>query len=149
MNQNQITWETWLDRWWLLCLITGLCINALGIFSTIIEPDGALYATIAKTMVNTSDYVNLMFHGRDWLDKPHFPFWVVALSFKLVGITTFGYKFPALLFWGLGAFYTYKFAGIFYPSAVARLATLLYLTATHLVISNNDVRAEPYLTGLI
>ena len=29
------------------------------------------------------------------------------------------------------------------------LAVLIYLTALHLVISNNDIRAEPYLTGLI
>ncbi len=149
MKQKSFTWEIWLNRWWLILLLAGIVINLLGIFSTIIEPDGALYATIAKTMVNTGDYMNLMFHGKDWLDKPHFTFWITALSFKLLGITTLGYKVPALLFWAMGAFYTYKLASAFYNQSVARLSTLLYLTATHLVISNNDVRAEPYLTGLI
>ncbi len=30
-----------------------------------------------------------------------------------------------------------------------RLSVLIYLSVEHLIISNNDVRAEPYLTGLI
>jgi 4-amino-4-deoxy-L-arabinose transferase-like glycosyltransferase len=36
-----------------------------------------------------------------------------------------------------------------YGKPVAQLSTLIYVSAAHLVISNNDVRAEPYLTGLI
>ena len=56
---------------------------------------------------------------------------------------------PGLLFWGIGALYTFKFAGLLYNKVTAQLAVLIYLSAAHLVISNNDVRAEPFLTGLI
>jgi 4-amino-4-deoxy-L-arabinose transferase-like glycosyltransferase len=87
--------------------------------------------------------------GKDWLDKPHFPFWMAAISFRLLGINAFAYKLPALLFWGLGAVYTWRLALSLYGKPVAQLSTLVYVSAAHLVISNNDVRAEPYLTGLI
>jgi 4-amino-4-deoxy-L-arabinose transferase-like glycosyltransferase len=132
------------------CLVVlATAANFSGLFTTILEPDGALYASIAKHIAQKGDFINLVAEGTDWLDKPHFPFWLTAISFKIFGINTFAYKIVALLFWGIGAYYTYKLARLLYNSNVAKLSLLIYLTAAHLVISNNDVRAEPFLTGLI
>ena len=175
---QRTSWESWLQRWFVPLLIPAILVNAGGLLIPILEPDGALYATIAKTIARTGDYINLRVEGKDWLDKPHFPFWMAALSFDLFGINGFAYKFPALLCWGMGAWYTYRLALSIYqedatgvlaegPSSefdreqvtfpktcvpgksVAQLGTLIYVSAAHLVISNNDVRAEPYLTGLV
>jgi len=117
-----------------------------GLFTTLMEPDAALYAGIAKQIVWRNDWVNLFAEGADWLDKPHLPFWISALSFKIFGINTFAYKLPAFLCWLLGARFTYLFARHFYGTAAAQIASLIYLTALHAIISSNDVRAEPYLT---
>src|SRR5579863_964796 len=149
IEPNQSQWETWLQKWFVPLLIPAILVNAGGLFIPILEPDGSLYATIAKTMARTGDFINLRVDGRDWLDKPHFPFWMAALSFRLLGMNAFAYKFPALLFWAAGAWYTWRLALSLYGKPVAQLATLIYVSAAHLVISNNDVRAEPYLTGLI
>ena len=124
-------------------------VNFSGIFITIIGPDGTLYATIAKTMVLKHDYINLYAQGADWLDKPHFPFWVTALSFNLFGFTTWAYKLPGILFMMMGVWYTYLFAKNLYNKEVALWSALILLTAQHIVISDYDVRAEPYLTGLV
>lgn len=129
--------------------LIGILVNASGLFLPILEPDGALYATISKTMALNGDYVNLYVEGSDWLDKPHFPFWITAFSFKIFGINSFAYKFPGLLFWLAGALYTYAFANKLYNKQVAQWATLIYFSVEHLILSNNDVRAEPYLTGLM
>lgn len=145
-NEN---WNAWMNRWFYWLLIPGILINVSGLFVTILEPDGALYATIAKTIAQSGDFINLKVEGKDWLDKPHFPFWIAAFSYKMFGINAFAYKLPALLFWAGGALYTYHFATSLYGKNVAKLALLIYITAAHLVISNNDVRAEPYLTGLV
>jgi 4-amino-4-deoxy-L-arabinose transferase-like glycosyltransferase len=142
-------WETWLQKWFIPLLIPAILINAGGLLIPILEPDGSLYATIAKTIARTGDFINLRVDGRDWLDKPHFPFWMAAISMQLFGANTFAYKFPALLFWATGGYYTWRLAFSIYGKPVAQLATLIYVSAAHLVISNNDVRAEPYLTGLI
>jgi 4-amino-4-deoxy-L-arabinose transferase-like glycosyltransferase len=148
-SAQTFSWEQFLhaNYRWLVAL--GVIVNISAIFTTIMEPDGALYATIAKNIALTGDFVNLKLRGADWLDKPHFPFWITAVSFKIFGINTFAYKLPALIFWGLGAYYTYKLAEILNNETTAKLSVLIYLTAAHLVISNNDVRAEPYLTGMI
>lgn len=137
------------DRWFYGLAAVGVFLNATGLFPPILEPDGALYACIAKTMAQSGDFVNLYAVGADWLDKPHFPFWVTAVSFRLFGVNTVAYKFPALLFFLGGVVYTYRFARLMYPKLVAQVAALVLLTAFHGVLSNSDVRAEPYLTGLI
>ncbi|MBW8685944.1 glycosyltransferase family 39 protein [Chitinophaga sp. B61] len=126
-------------------------VHMTGLPVTIMEPDGALYAGIAKHMVQHHDYLNLVADGRDWLDKPHFPFWMAALSYLLFGFTSFAYKLPAFLFLMMGAVYTYRFAKALnvYNERVARWSVCIFLSAEHLVISSTDVRAEPYLTGLI
>lgn len=137
------------NKWLYLFIGLAVAVNFSGIFVTIIAPDGALYAGIAKGMVLRNNYVDLFAEGRDWLDKPHFPFWMAALSFKCFGFTTWAYKLPAILFLMMGAYYTYLLAKCLYNKEVGLWAVLILLTAEHIIISNQDVRAEPYLTGLI
>src|SRR3954468_4306455 len=100
-----------IDKQWLYLLIgAAILINLTGILIPIIGPDGTLYATIAKTMVQRNNYIELFANGTDWLDKSHFPFWATALSCNILGITTVAYKLPGMLFMLMGAGYTYLFA---------------------------------------
>ncbi|MGI4805417.1 MAG: ArnT family glycosyltransferase [Janthinobacterium lividum] len=138
-----------LYKWLYVFIGAAILLNFSGIFVPILGLDGPLYACISKTMVLRHDYVNLFSMGKDWLDKPHFPFWVVALSFNFFGFETWAYKLPAILFVLMGAFYTYLFCKKLYNKEIALWSVLIFLTAEHIIISNNDVRAEPYLTGLI
>jgi 4-amino-4-deoxy-L-arabinose transferase-like glycosyltransferase len=132
---------------WLLAI--GILLNIPGLFLDIMEPDGALYATIAKHIVLHNDWINLFGDGHDWLDKPHFPFWMAAISYKLLGINSFAYKLPAFIFWLAGIWYTYVTARDLYNDSVARISVLLYSVALHSTLANFDVRAEPYLTTCI
>lgn len=123
--------------------------NFSGLFVPLMDPDAGVYASISKTMAQRNDYVNLWFQQTDWLDKPHFPFWITAFFFKVFGYHDWAYKLPGVLFVLLGAYYTYLFAKKYYNKPIALWATFILLTAMHIIISNNDVRAEPFLTGLI
>ncbi len=136
-------------KWLYVFIAAAVLVNFSGLFITIIGPDGTLYATIAKTMALKHDYINLYAQGADWLDKPHFPFWITALSFNCFGFTTWAYKLPGILFMMMGVRYTYLFAKDIYNKEIALWSSLILLTAQHIVVSNYDVRAEPYLTGLV
>ena len=136
-------------KWLYLFIAMAVAVNFSGLFDTIIGPDGTLYATLAKNMVLRQNYADLTVNGHDWLDKPHFPFWVTALFFKCFGFKTWAYKLPGILFLLMGAVYTYYFAKSLYNKQVALWSVLILLTAQHILLSNNDVRAEPFLTGLI
>ncbi len=130
-------------------LFLAIAVNFSGLFLIIIGPDGSLYAAISKKIALTGNWFELFGNGTDWLDKPHFPFWITAISFKIFGIHYWSYKLPAVLFLLMGAGYTYAFAKQLYNQTIAIWSVLILLTAQHIILSNNDVRAEPYLTGLI
>lgn len=136
-------------KWLYLFIGFAVLLNFTGLFVTVIGPDGALYASIAKNMAQHNNFIDLMVEGKDWLDKPHFPFWITAVFFKVFGINTWAYKLPGILFILLAAVYTYRFAKELYSKQVGLWAVLLLLTAQHILICTMDVRAEPFLTGLI
>jgi 4-amino-4-deoxy-L-arabinose transferase-like glycosyltransferase len=131
-------------------LIGVLLLNSIGAVSPLLDSTFApYYASIAKHIVITNDWVNLILLQHDWLDKPHFPFWITALSFKIFGINSYAYVLPGFLFYLLGIYYTYKIACIWYPKIVGIIAMLFTATSLHLMLSSIDVRAEAYLLGQI
>lgn len=136
-------------RWIHFFIALAVLLNFSGLFVPIMALDAARYASIVKNMVLQHNYLELYCDHTDWLDKPHFPFWITAFFFKLFGVNTWAYKLPGILFLLLGARYTWLFSKQLYNNTVADWSVLILLTAQHIVISSNDVRAEPYLTGLI
>ena len=133
-----------------LIILIALAITAIGLFEPLMRNDDpVLYANIAKQMILQHNWIDLYSGGQDWLDKPHFPFWMAALSFKIFGINSFAYVLPGYLFHLLGAYYTYRLAKHLYNHEVGLLAMLIYVTSLHLMLSAMDVRAEAYLLGEI
>ena len=131
---------------WLWLIVVVLLVNATGFFSPVIG-DAYTYAMLGKNIVVSGNWVDLTYRGQPWLDKPHFPFWMTAISFKLFGISTFTYILPGFIFNLIGACYTYRLAKLLYSETIGILAVLLYVTSLHLLISSIDVRAEAYLLG--
>ena len=121
-------------------------ISSLALFGGIMEPDSALYASIAKNMVLRDDWINIYVRGADWLDKPHLTFWLAAASFKIFGINAFAYKLPSFLFGLFGAGYLYKLAKDIYNHKMGLISALIFLSSLHILISTFDVRAEVYIT---
>jgi 4-amino-4-deoxy-L-arabinose transferase-like glycosyltransferase len=130
-------------------LLVEVFVNFSGIAVPFFSNDPALYAAISKTMVQRNDFIDLYVYGIDWLDKPHFPFWMAAFIFKIFGVSEWSYRLPALLFILIGAFYTYRLAKKLYGVDIAQISVLVLLASQHLLMSNTDVRAEPYLLALI
>lgn len=137
----------------LICwlIVVAAIVNFLGIFQPLIRNDDpVLYATIAKHIAVSGDWGGLYFAGQPWLDKPHFPFWISAIFFKLFGINSFAYNFAGFIFYLLGGLYTYKLAKLLYNDSVGLISLLIYLTSVHLMMSGTfDIRAEAYLLGEI
>jgi 4-amino-4-deoxy-L-arabinose transferase-like glycosyltransferase len=132
-----------------LALITVL-VNASAMLSPIIHSgDAVIYASIARHIAASNDWARLVLDGHDWLDKPHFPFWLTALSFKLGGVSALTYILPGFLFHLLGAYYTYRLAGMLYDRHTAMLAVLIYVSTFSLMDSSIEIKAEAYLRAEI
>ncbi|MBI5858310.1 MAG: glycosyltransferase family 39 protein [Sphingobacteriales bacterium] len=120
-----------------------------GLWVPLMDNDSAHHANIALHMHLTGDYVNLVDHNGDYLDKPHLLFWLAAFSYKIFGVTSFAYKFPSLLFTILAVYSTFRLAKILYNKEVGKLSALILASAFAFMLANNDVRMEAMLTGSI
>ena len=125
-----------------------LAISSLYLYNLFLDfylDDAALYGYISKQMVETGDYITLLKNGQDWLDKPHFPFWITALFFTLFGVSSFTYYLPLTLsiFASLG--YTFTFAKRHYNHEVAWVSVLILAASQYLVMASTEGRVEPYL----
>src|SRR5688572_22170821 len=132
----------------LLFAFLGL-VYIIGLFVPLMDNDSAHHANIALRMYLTGDYVNLVDHGKDYLDKPHLHFWLSAWSYSIFGVTSFAYKFPSFLFTILGTYSTYRLGRSLYNSEVGRLAALIVASAFAYILANNDVRMDAILTASI
>jgi 4-amino-4-deoxy-L-arabinose transferase-like glycosyltransferase len=133
---------------WAACIT--VLVNAAAMFSPVINSGDALtYATLSKHIVQSHDWARLVLDGRDWLDKPHLPFWITALFFKLGGVSAFTYILPGFIFHLIGAYYTYRLTRLLYGKQEAVLAVLIYVSIFNLMDASIEVKAETYLTGQI
>ncbi|GAB2976087.1 hypothetical protein GCM10027049_08530 [Mucilaginibacter puniceus] len=134
---------------YIVLFATAIMVNLIGINVDFFTDDPGLYASIAKNMLYKNDFLQLFTYGQDWLDKPHFPFWMAYIGFKVFGVSVWAYRLPALLFFALGLLYTFLFARKYYTVNTAATAVLILITAQYAFMGNVDVRAEPYLLALI
>ena len=56
----------------------------------ILDGDSAFYATIAKNIIHTNDWMTLRFiNPTDIIDKPPLVMWITAISYKIFGVNEF------------------------------------------------------------
>ncbi|WP_461451489.1 ArnT family glycosyltransferase [Mucilaginibacter sp.] len=133
----------------ILLFVLALIVNFSGVNVKFFTDDPGLYASIAKNLLYKHEFFELFTYNQDWLDKPHLPFWAVMCSFKFFGISEWAYRLPALLCFMLGLWYTWLFSKKYYGTEIAAMAVLILMTSLSIIMSNTDVRAEPYLMAFV
>ena len=118
-------------------------------FVDVMEIDAAQYASIAREMLESGEYLQVTNRYVDYLDKPPLLFWLSALSFNLFGISNFAFKLPSLLFALIGIFSTYKLGKLLYTEQTGLLAALIFASCQAMFLITNDVRTDTILTGAI
>lgn len=115
----------------------------------VMDVDASQYASLSLEMLQNGSYLEVYERGNDYLDKPPLLFWVSALSFKLLGVSNFTYKLPAVLILILGVYSTYRFTLLWYDKSKALLAALILATTQGYMLMTNDVRTDGILTGMV
>jgi 4-amino-4-deoxy-L-arabinose transferase-like glycosyltransferase len=58
-------------------------------------PDEPRYASVAREMVESGDWITPRLYGRPWFEKPPLYYWGAALSFKLFGVSEAAARLPS------------------------------------------------------
>ena len=120
----------------------------LYLFNTRLEfflDDPGLFAKISANITDSNDWINLKLSGKDWLDKPHLPFWIISVFFEIFGVHSWSFYLPHSLALIAGLLYTYKFALRIYTRDVALLSVFILATAQHIFMASTEGRVEPFL----
>ncbi len=134
---------------YILILIALLGIHVCNLFIDVMEVDAAQYAAISSEMFKSKNFLEVYYHGHDYLDKPPLLFWISSFSFTLFGVSNFSYKLFAVLTLFLGIYATYRFAKIWYKESVALLSALILTSCQAYYLMSNDVRTDGLLTSWV
>lgn len=141
------------------------CLSLLGIFCLfflffgldfypLLDVDETRYAIMARDMVNSFNWNNLMFNAEPFLEKPPLYFWLVGSSITFFNkFTEFAVRFPIALITTFLTFFTYylgkkvisrKFGMI---SALVLLSSVFFLIFSHIAIL--DMVLTVFMTSAI
>ena len=99
----------YVDYFIVLCLL-GACyllfFHRLGGIG-LLGPDEPRYASVAREMYLTGDYVTPRLNDAKWFEKPALMYWLAAAGYKLFGINEWGARFPSALAATVTVFFIY------------------------------------------
>jgi 4-amino-4-deoxy-L-arabinose transferase-like glycosyltransferase len=84
---------------WTLLIVVTLYVcyfSNLGIIG-FVGPDEPRYASIARDMAETGDWITPRLYGKPWFEKPPLYYWGAALSFKLFGVSEAVARLPSAI----------------------------------------------------
>lgn len=125
-------WKFWQQQptiAWTLSVIWLLLISWLAFLwhlgsTGLVDETEPLFAEAARQMTVTGDWITPYFNGDTRFDKPPLVYWLMALSYKLIGVNEWAVRLPsaiaAIALTVLG-FYTLRSYGVCRPAALTQL----------------------------
>lgn len=111
--------------------------------------DASKYATIAREIFESGDFIHLKIHGEPYDQKPPMLFWLSALSFYLFGISNFTFKLPVLLLGFWGVYSTYRLGKSLFNRDVGLVAAVLLATSQAFFLYYMDIHTDSVLMPFV
>nr|MBZ0169521.1 glycosyltransferase family 39 protein [Candidatus Methylomirabilis lanthanidiphila] len=114
--------KEWLASGMLLAWTIFVYYSYLG---TPLRGDEGMYAAIARRMVRTGDWLQLVYEGRPYFNKPPLHFWLMALSLVAWGPTEFAVRFPSATFGAGTVFLVYVSGKLLFDRRLGMIAAFI------------------------
>jgi 4-amino-4-deoxy-L-arabinose transferase-like glycosyltransferase len=159
---------------WLLCGLWIVIFSTALFTPPLLDDADATHSNAARHMLASGDWVTLHVNGIRYLEKAPLPYWLVALSFRVFGFTSFaahlpeaiavlllallGYQWAARAFDARTAFYTglavltsagvFLFTRIFIPEVLLSLFLAIALYSFHRTLEDSESTSNTGAPGL-
>jgi 4-amino-4-deoxy-L-arabinose transferase-like glycosyltransferase len=94
----------------------------------VIGPDEPRYASIARAMAETGDWVTPKLDGHSWFEKPVLYYWGAAAAFRLFGVNEYSSRLPSAVFATLAVLALAWLARKIYGAGTAWAVLLIFPT---------------------
>ncbi len=92
---------------------------------TLFHADEQFYTQCGRNMLESGDWITPIFDGKKRFQKPILQYWLVASSYKVLGISPYSARIWAAIFASLGILMTYFIADILFDRKTALLSALI------------------------
>ena len=114
-----------------------------------VGPDEPRYASIARDMAETSDWVTPRLYGKPWFEKPPFFYWGAAISFKLFGVSEASARLPSAISALLATLALAWLALRLYGAETARWLLLLLPTTVGMIGFSHAAATDMPFSGML
>lgn len=94
----------------------------------VIGPDEPRYASIARSMMESGDWVTPRLDGQPWFEKPVLYYWGAAAAFQIFGVSEFSARLPSAVLAALAALALAWLARRIYGAGTAWAVLLIFPT---------------------
>lgn len=134
--------------WKVLFLVAGaalaLFLPGLGDFG-VIDPSEAYYSETGREMLERNEWITPLLNYEQWYEKPALAYWLIAASYKTLGVSEFAARLPSALLGIALVLFTYAFARRFLRRRAALLSALVLLTSPlYLVVGHLSLTDMPF-----
>ena len=110
------------------------------------SPDEGYHAVIAKTMLETGDWLIPHVDLQVWFDKPPLSHWAMAAGMALLGINEWGARFSHAIWYGLTTLLVFVLGRDLWGDRTGRAAAVLYATMLLPFVAANVLTPDTPLT---
>jgi len=148
-SQNRVSGIGERSWFWLVCLVCLVIVFSNLGSSALFDPDEGRNAEKAREILLLGDWVTPYENFLPTLDKPVFFYWLVAISFKLFGLSEWSARLPSALA-GLGCiFLVYRFARVQWGLQEGLWSSLVLITSLEFFLFSRIVIFDMTLTFFI
>lgn len=137
--------------WRFLLILAGIAIAlfipALGSFG-VIDPSEAYYSETGREMLEKNEWITPLLNYEPWYEKPALAYWLIAVSYKVLGVSEFAARLPSALLGVTLVLFLYTFARRYLRrraalfSALILLGSPLYQVVGHLSLTDMPFTAS-------
>lgn len=111
--------------------------------------DAAKYATVAKELYHSGDWVHLTVRGEAYDQKPPLLFWMASLGYAVGGISVFWFKLPILLLTFAGFYWAFKLGTSLYNRRVGAITAFLMFFSLVYPMYTTDIHTDTPLQAFV
>jgi 4-amino-4-deoxy-L-arabinose transferase-like glycosyltransferase len=99
LAEAQPSEHSYLRFGWAALILASLYVSYFSHLGAVgfVGPDEPRYASIAREMSETGDWVTPRLYGKPWFEKPILYYWASALGFKMFGVSEAAARLPSAL----------------------------------------------------
>jgi 4-amino-4-deoxy-L-arabinose transferase-like glycosyltransferase len=106
----------------------ALFLPGLGSFG-VIDPSEAYYSETGREMLEKNEWITPLLNYEPWYEKPALAYWLIAISYKLLGVSEFAARLPSALLGVALVLFLYAFTRHFLRRRAALLSALILLAS--------------------